>query len=148
MYPLKGDTFATDQFSPVLHGDYGLDSTAIQSLNPGDLLTFGGGINAGKLVKVNVNSFGPEVLVVGIVDRYNSTTGLLYFRQMNSTLSFGVNPYVLAIDAGNLSSFSSGSTNTTNLVNGKIYIGQDRNNNPNILLLILVLGCLMELMII
>lgn len=24
VYPLKGDTFATDQFSPVLHGDYGL----------------------------------------------------------------------------------------------------------------------------
>ena len=118
VYSLSGDTFATDQFSPVLHGDYGLDGTVTQSLNPGDLLTFGGGINAGKLVKVNVNSFGPEVLVVGIVDRYNSTTGLLYFRQMNSSLSLGVNPYVLAIDAGNLSSFSSGSTNTTNLVNG------------------------------
>jgi len=118
VYSLSGDTFATDQFNPVLHGDYGLDSTVIQSLNPGDLLTFGGGINAGKLVKININSFGPEVLVVGIVDRYNSTTGLLYFRQMNSSLSFGVNPYVLAIDAGNISSFVDGSITTTNLVSG------------------------------
>jgi hypothetical protein len=58
------------------------------------------------------------VLVVGIVDRYNSTTGLLYFRQMNSSLSFGVNPYVLAIDAGNTSSFVDGSITTTNLVSG------------------------------
>jgi hypothetical protein len=33
-------------------------------------------------------------------------------------LSFGANPYVLSIDAGNPISYVSGSTNTTNLVNG------------------------------
>ena len=57
VYSLSGESFITDQFNPVLHGDYGIDGTVIQSLNPGDLLTFGGGINAGKLVKVNANSF-------------------------------------------------------------------------------------------
>jgi hypothetical protein len=112
VYSLSGDTFATDQFSPVLHGDYGLDSTVIQSLNPGDLLTFGGGINAGKLVKVNVNSVGPDVLVVGIVDRYNSSTGLLYFRQTNYSLSFS-NAYILYLDPEHVSAY----TNSTTLRN-------------------------------
>ena len=88
VYPLKGDTFATDQFSPVLHGDYGLDSSTTITFSPGDPLTFGGGINAGKLVKVNLNSFGPDVLVVGVVDRYNSSTGLLYYTQASYGLSF------------------------------------------------------------
>ena len=88
VYPLKGDTFATDQFSPVLHGDYGLDSSTTITFSPGDLLTFGGGINAGKLVKVNLNSFGPDVLIVGVVDRYNSSTGLLYYTQASYGLSF------------------------------------------------------------
>jgi urease beta subunit len=118
VYSLLGESFITDQFSPVLHGDYGIDGTVIQSLNPGDLLTFGGGINAGKLVKVNANSFGPDVLVVGIVDRYVTNTGLLHFRQVSYSLSFGTNPYVLAIDAGNAVSYANGSSTTTNLVNG------------------------------
>jgi hypothetical protein len=63
VYNTPGDYFVTDQFNPVLHGDYGVDGLDIQTINPGDLLTFGGGINAGKLVKVNVNSFGPDVVV-------------------------------------------------------------------------------------
>ena len=118
VYNTPGDYFVTDQFNPVLHGDFGLDSATITSLNPGDLLTFGGGINAGKLVKVNINSFGPDVIIVGKVYKHLPSSGLLYFRQVNYKLSFGVNPYVLAIDSGNTSSFTSGSTNTTNLVNG------------------------------
>lgn len=118
VYNTPGDYFVTDQFNPVLHGDYGFDGVGIETINPGDLLTFGGGINAGKLVKVNVNSFGPDVVVVGQVSRYNIATGLLYFRQVNYSVGFGASPYVLAIDAGNTSSFIDGSTNTTNLVNG------------------------------
>ena len=111
VYSLSGESFITDQFSPVLHGDYGLDSTLIQSLNPGDLLTFGGGINAGKLVKINTNSFGPDVLVVGIVDRYNSTTGLLYFRLVNYAFSFGSSSStILALDAGLTASYPSSGT--------------------------------------
>ena len=115
VYPLKGDTFATDQFSPVLHGDYGLDSSTTITFSPGDPLTFGGGINAGKLVKVNLNSFGPDVLVVGVVDRYNSSTGLLYYTQSSYGVGFGVNPYILALDAGNSLSYIAGSTSVTNL---------------------------------
>ena len=118
VYNTPGDYFVTDQFVRVLHGDYGLDSTTLVDLNPGDLLTFGGGINAGKLVKVNVNSFGPDLIVVGQVNKYVPATGLLYFTQVNYSVSFGTNPYVLAIDAGNTSSFIAGSTTTTNLVNG------------------------------
>lgn len=118
VYNTPGDYFITDQFVRVLHGDYGVDSTTLVDLNPGDLLTFGGGINAGKLVKVNVNSFGPDVVVIGVVDRYVPSTGLLYFSQVNYSVSFGTNPYVLAIDAGNTSSFIAGSTTTTNLVDG------------------------------
>ena len=118
VYNTPGDYFVTDQFVRVLHGDYGLDSTTLVDLNPGDILTFGGGINAGKLVKVNVNSFGPDLIVVGQVNKYVPATGLLYFTQVNYSVSFGTNPYVLAIDAGNTSSFIAGSTTTTNLVNG------------------------------
>jgi hypothetical protein len=117
IYNTPGDIFLTDQFNPVLHGDYGVDGSQ-DTILPGDLLTFGGGLNAGKLVKVNINSFGPDILVIGSVDRYVPSTGLLYFRQNSYRLSFGTNPYVLALDAGNPISYVSGSTNTTNLVNG------------------------------
>jgi len=87
VYNTPGDYFITDQFLPVLHGDYGVDGSQ-DTILPGDLLTFGGGLNAGKLVKVNVNSFGPDVLVVGVVEKYIVSTGLLHFRQMNYGLSF------------------------------------------------------------
>jgi hypothetical protein len=117
VYNTPGDYFVTDQFVRVLHGDYGLDSTTLVDLNPGDLLTFGGGINAGKLVKVNIDSFGPEVLIIGTVLKHVPAAGLLYFKQTNYRSLFGTNPYVLAIDAGNTSSYISGSTTTTNLVN-------------------------------
>jgi hypothetical protein len=118
VYNTTTDYFITDQFVPVLHGDYGFDSTTIVSINPGDILTFGGGVNAGKLVKVNADSFGPDVLVVAIVEKYIPSTGLLHFRQVNYSLSFGTNPYILAIDAGNAASYVNGSSTTTNLVNG------------------------------
>ena len=131
VYSLSGESFITDQFSPVLHGDYGLDSTVIQSLNPGDLLTFGGGINAGKLVKINTNSFGPDVLVVGIVDRYNVSTGLLYFRLVNYAFSFGSSSStILALDAGLITSYPgsgtvwydlSGNSRNFILTNGPVY---------------------------
>ena len=131
VYSLSGESFITDQFSPVLHGDYGLDSNVIQSLNPGDLLTFGGGINAGKLVKINTNSFGPDVLVVGIVDRYNVSTGLLYFRLVNYAFSFGSSSStILALDAGLITSYPgsgtvwydlSGNSRNFTLTNGPVY---------------------------
>jgi hypothetical protein len=106
VYNTPGDYFVTDQFVRVLHGDYGLDSTTLVDLNPGDLLTFGGGINAGKLVKVNVNSFGPDLIVVGQVNKYVPATGLLYFTQVNYSVGFGgVSSTVFALDTGLRSSY-------------------------------------------
>jgi hypothetical protein len=115
----------------VLHGDYGLDSTTLVDLNPGDLLTFGGGINAGKLVKVNVNSFGPDLIVVGQVNKYVPATGLLYFTQVNYSVGFGSgSSTVFALDAGLTTSYPgsgavwydlSGNARNFNLVNGPVY---------------------------
>jgi len=131
VYNTPGDYFVTDQFNPVLHGDYGFDGLDIQTINPGDLLTFGGGINAGKLVKVNANSFGPDILVVGQVSRYNSSTGLLYFRQNSYNLSFGTaSSTVFALDAGLTASYPisgttwfdlSGNSRNFTLINGPVY---------------------------
>jgi len=117
VYSLTGDTFATDQFKAVLHGDYGLDGTDTITFSAGDLLTYGGGINAGKLVKVNANSFGPDVVVIGIVEKYNPNIGLLYFKYVFDTLSFGTNPYIFSADPGNIISYSQGSTTALNLAN-------------------------------
>lgn len=110
VYNQPNNIFITDQFKAVLHGDYGLDGLDTVALNPGDLLTFGGGINAGKLVKVNVNSFGPDILVVGIVEKYVASTNLLHFKQVNYSLSFGTNNLTLLYDFGNPASYSSGTT--------------------------------------
>jgi hypothetical protein len=119
VYNQPNNILITDQFKAVLHGDYGLDGLDTVSLNPGDLLTFGGGINAGKLVKVNVNSFGPDILVVGIVEKYVASTNLLHFRQVNYSLSFGTNNLTLLYDFGNPVSYSSGTTVYDLSPNGK-----------------------------
>ena len=133
IYNTPGDIFLTDQFLPVLHGDYGLDSTTSVDLNPGDLLTFGGGNNAGKLVKINVNSFGPDVLVIGVVEKYISATNLLHFRQANYSLSFGTNNLTLFYDFSNPASYTSGTTVTDLSPNGKngiIQNGPVYTNSP------------------
>lgn len=118
VYNTLGDYFVTDQFNPVLHGDYGFDGLDVQTINPGDLLTFGGGINAGKLVKVNVNSFGPDVIVVGQVSRYNPATGLLYFRQVNYSVGFGSTGLQLYYDTAISSSYTPNSSTVTDLSTG------------------------------
>jgi hypothetical protein len=117
VYNTPGDYFVTDQFVRVLHGDYGLDLTTTVELNPGDLLTFGGGINAGKLVKVNIDSFGPEVLIIGTVLKHVPASGLLYFKQSSYRSLFGANPYLFSADPGNIASYSPGSTTALNLAN-------------------------------
>lgn len=111
VYNQPGEIYITDQFAPVLHGDYGVDGLETQTLNPGDLLTFGGGINAGKLVKVNVNSLGPDVLVIGKVEKYVSATGLLHFSNVFYSVTFSSASAVMALDAGNSLSVAS-NTNT------------------------------------
>lgn len=119
VYCLIGDTFATDQFSAVLHGDYGFDSLDAITFIPGDLLTFGGGVNAGKLIKVNTNSFGPDVVVVGVVEKYSSALGLLYFKHINKIHSFGTNNLTLFYDFSNPASYTSGTTVYDLSPNGK-----------------------------
>lgn len=131
VYNQPNNIFITDQFKAVLHGDYGLDGLDTAVLNPGDLLTFGGGVNAGKLVKVNVNSFGPELYIVGIVEKYVSSTNLLHFRQASFSLNFGTNTStILALDAGLTVSYPgsgsnwfdlSGNARNFTLTNGPVY---------------------------
>ena len=105
VYNQIGEQYITDQFKPVLHGDFGQDYTEIQTINPGDLLTVGSGINAGKMVKVNVNSIGTDIIVVGVVDKYDTNSGLLYFTNAFYSITFSSSSAVLALDAGNTSSF-------------------------------------------
>ena len=118
VYNQPGEIYITDQFSPVLHGDYGFDGLDTQTLNPGDLLTFGGGVNAGKLVKVNLNSFGPDVLVIGQVEKYVSQTGLLHFRLVSYSLSFGSSGLQLYYDTANTASYVPNNSIMTDLVTG------------------------------
>ena len=105
VYNQSGELYITDQFKPVLHGDFGQDYTDIQTINPGDLLTIGSGINAGKMVKVNVNSIGTDIIVVGVVDKYDTNSGLLYFTNAFYSVTFSSSSAVMAIDAGNSLSF-------------------------------------------
>lgn len=135
VYNTPGDYFVTDQFVRVLHGDYGVDSTTLVDLNPGDLLTFGGGINAGKLVKVNVNSFGPDIIVVGQVNKYVPATGLLYFTQVNYSVSFDSSAAnLISLDTGSTVSYPgsgtvwydlSGNARNFTLVNGPRYLSSN-----------------------
>ena len=107
VYNQSGELYITDQFKPVLHGDFGQDYTTTQTINPGDLLTVGSGINAGKMVKVNVNSIGTDIIVVGVVDKYDVNSGLLYFTNAFYSVTFSSSSAVMALDAGNSLSFSS-----------------------------------------
>jgi hypothetical protein len=118
VYNQQGEIYITDQFKPVLHGDYGFDGLDIQTINPGDLLTIGGGINAGKLVKVNVNSIGPDVLVVAIVEKYIPETGLLHFRPVSYGLSFGSTGLQLYYDTAISSSYTPNSSTVIDLSTG------------------------------
>ena len=105
VYNQPNNIFITDQFVRVLHGDYGLDYTTQIDFNSGDLLTFGSGVNAGKLVKVNVNSIAQEILIVGVVEKFISSTNLLHFRQVFYSHPFSNDSAVMVLDAGNPYSF-------------------------------------------
>jgi hypothetical protein len=105
VYNQSGEVYITDQFVRVLHGDFGQDFTETVAFNPGDLLTFGSGVNAGKLVKVNVNSIGTDIVVVGVVEKYITATDLLHFTNAFYSITFSSSSAVLALDAGNSLSF-------------------------------------------
>lgn len=126
VYNVSGETYITDQFNNVLAYTTFADETTTTTLNPGDLLTFGAGINAGKLVKVDVSGFGPNVVVLGIVEKHDAATDLLYFRHHLSTYRNTPTEYssglVMSLDANNLSSYNAG-------VGGTIWYDLSGNNN-------------------
>ena len=107
VYNQTGEVYITDQFVRVLHGDFGQDFTTTVAFNPGDLLTFGSGVNAGKLVKVNVNSIGTDIVVVGVVEKYIPQTDLLHFTNAFYSVTFSGSSAVMVLDAGNSLSFPS-----------------------------------------
>ena len=106
VYNQPDEIYITDQFVRVLHGDFGQDLTDTIDFNPGDLLTVGSGVNAGKLVKVNINSLGTDIIVLGVVEKFVSATGLLHFSNVFYSLTFSGSSAVMALDAGNSFSFS------------------------------------------
>lgn len=73
--------FVTDQFAAVETTSSSADDTSAYTFVIGDLLTFGAGANAGKLVHLasNATTHGPAIAKV---DKYDSTAGLLYFTQL------------------------------------------------------------------
>jgi hypothetical protein len=120
----------------VLHGDYGIDFTTQIDFNSGDLLTFGSGINAGKLVKVDISGSGPSVLIIGIVEKFEEASNLLYFKHVletyNNTVSLFTTGITLNLDANNPTSNPgsgeiwydlSGNGLNANLLNGAIFNG-------------------------
>lgn len=136
VYNLEGEIFATDQFVAVSAFTLYADSTTSTTLSPGDLLTFGAGINAGKLVKVDTSGFGPNVIIVGIVESHDISTNTLYFRHILNayinTPSLYTTGITLNLDANNpTSNPGSGtvwydlSTNGLNatLLNGAVFTG-------------------------
>lgn len=109
VYNLQGEIYITDQFSRVESSFIDIDGSAIIDFNVGDLLTFGAGINAGKLVKIDTSTAGPSVLIVGVVEKYDSGTNLLYFRHVlkshDDNITFVTSNLSMNLDAGNLVSY-------------------------------------------
>ena len=97
VFNLKGESYITDQFNRVTaYTQYADDTTAID-FNPGDLLTFGAGINAGKLVKVDTSGYGPSVVIVGTVIKFDSGANLLYFTHTLERYSYVPSLYTTGI---------------------------------------------------
>lgn len=126
VFNISGETYISDQFNNVLAYTLFADDTSTTTLNPGDLLTFGAGINAGKLVKIDTSGFGPNVIVVGIVEKHDTASNLLYFRHHLSTYRNTPSEYqtglVMSLDANNLASYNAG-------VGGTIWYDLSGNNN-------------------
>ena len=131
VYNLESEIYITDQFNPVLASTFAGDSRTVTTLSPGDLLTIGAGINAGKLVKVDISGNGPSVLIVGVVEKHDIGTNLLTFRHVleyyNNTVSLYTTGLYMNLDASsNISYPGSGTTwfdLTGNGINGQIRNG-------------------------
>jgi hypothetical protein len=57
------------------------------------------------MVKVNVNSLGTDIIVVGVVNKYDTNSGLLHFTNAFYSVTFSSSSAVMALDAGNSLSF-------------------------------------------
>ena len=113
VYNLEGEIYITDQFVPVSAGTFAGDTRTPITFLPGDLLTFGAGVNAGKLVKVDTSGYGPSVIIVGSVEKYQG--GLLYFKHILdkyiNVVSYSTTGLYMNLDASsNVSYPGSGTT--------------------------------------
>ena len=109
VFNLQGEIYITDQFARVASLFIDSDGTAQVDFNVGDLLTYGAGINAGKLVKVDTSAISPSVLIIGVVEKFDSASNLLYFRHVlesyNNTVSFVASNLSMNLDASNPTSY-------------------------------------------
>lgn len=138
VFNLQGEIYITDQFARVESLFIDSDGTAQVDFNVGDLLTYGAGINAGKLVKVDTSAISPSVLIIGVVERYDSASNLLYFRHVlesyNNTVSLFTTGITVHLDASNPTSYSgsgltwydlSGNGLNAELQNGALWSSED-----------------------
>jgi hypothetical protein len=131
VFNLEGEIYVTDQYVKSLAYLIHSDSTTEITFSPGDLLTYGAGNNAGKLVKVDTSGFGPNVVIVGIVERFDSGTNLLYFRHIlnvyiNGSIPLITSGAIMNLDASNPLSYS-GTGNTWYDLSGNGLDAQLRN---------------------
>ena len=114
IYNLQGEIYITDQFSRVVSLFIDSDGTTQVDFNVGDLLTYGAGINAGKLVKVDTSAISPSVLIIGVVEKFDAASNLLYFRHVlesyNNTVSLFTTGITVHLDASNPTSYSGSGT--------------------------------------
>lgn len=130
IYNLENEIYITDQYNNVLAYTTFADETTATTLYPGDLLTIGAGVNAGKLVKVDISGNGPNVVIVGIVEKYDAAANLLYFRHQISlyqnTPSLFSTGLVMNLDANNTLSYDPN-------VGGTTWYDLSGNNNDALL---------------
>jgi hypothetical protein len=114
VFNLQGEIYITDQFARVESLFIDSDGTNQVNFNVGDLLTYGAGINAGKLVKVDTSAISPSVLIIGVVEKFDSASNLLYFRHVlesyNNTVSLFTTGITVHLDASNPTSYSGSGT--------------------------------------
>ena len=114
VFNLQGEIYITDQFARVESLFIDSDGTTQVNFNVGDLLTYGAGINAGKLVKVDTSAISPSVLIIGVVEKLDSASNLLYFRHVlesyNNTVSLFTTGITVHLDASNPTSYSGSGT--------------------------------------
>lgn len=84
VYTSPSGQFVTDRFVAVITATNTTDDTTPYTFLVGDFLTFGAGANAGKLVVADPTALGTDPIIVGKVDKYDSSAGLLYFTQLQA----------------------------------------------------------------